>query len=652
MGIGTLKLRQFSKSGLWAVPIYAVIVVLITLFVYRPLDNIAQDLLLNTVSPFNKPANDIVIVTITEDALRQFPYRSPIDRGFISELISTISKGGPRVIAIDILFDQPTETVKDQKLASTIRSLAVPFIVASIDVNDGLSAQQVEYLNNFVPEANRASARLARDPTDGIIRQLFVGQKSGGKFIQGFAATVASVSGAKVEAVEQLDMVYYLDADSKPFKFPTYPANAISLVPLDWFADKIVLIGVDLSFEDRHLTPFAVLNGTRDGSLPGVVVHAHGISQLLNGDQIIRAGVPESAAVVLIILLLATWLILMPVPTLLKPLIALSSLVIFWAIAALLFSNFRILMPVAVPSITLLSIASLVAFFAWKRDLHVKGLIEQAFSQYVNPTIVQTIIDQPATLKLGGERRHITCICTDVQDFTQFSENLEPEQVATALNQYFSKICELFAEYEATIDKLVGDFVVGFFGAPISQSHQADRAIGLALAIDRFSEQFRKQMNDSGQTFGATRIGVHSGPAIVGNFGGEKFFDYTAIGDTVNTAARLEGANKSLGTRICISKTVASGAAETRKLRPSANIRLIGKAESLKVFEPLHPQDISSDVLDRYLEAYEAMRSGNAKSKELFERLGELAPADRLITYHCKRLQAGASDDNVLLEVK
>ncbi len=164
-----------------------------------------------------------------------------------------------------------------------------------------------------------------------------------------------------------------------------------------------------------------------------------------------------------------------------------------------------------------------------------------------------------------------------------------------------------------------------FFGAPISQSHQADRAIGLALAIDRFSEQFRKQMNDSGQTFGATRIGVHSGPAIVGNFGGEKFFDYTAIGDTVNTAARLEGANKSLGTRICISKTVASGAAETRKLRPSANIRLIGKAESLKVFEPLHPQDISSDVLDRYLEAYEAMRSGNAKSKELFERLGELA---------------------------
>jgi adenylate cyclase len=350
--------------------------------------------------------------------------------------------------------------------------------------------------------------------------------------------------------------------------------------------------------------------------------------------------------------MLNSWLIWKPTLTLLKPLIALLGLFSLWLVAVILLSKFKVLMPMAIPSIAILSVSSLVAFAAWKRDREGKKFIERAFSQYVNPTVVKAIVDQPDDFKLGGERRFITSVSTDLADFTQFCEKLEPEQVAAIMNQYLGKVCELFTEHEATIDKIVGDAVVGFFGAPISQTQQADRAIGLALAIDRFSQGFREEMAGADRNFGSTRIGVHSGLAIVGNFGGKRFFDYTAVGDTVNTASRLEGANKRLGTRICISTTVADGATNTGNLRPSGSIQLAGKTELIQVFEALKTEDVRPDVMKLYVEAYETMRSGDAKAKELFEKLGKLAPGDQLIVYHCRRLQAGAIDDKVSLEEK
>lgn len=647
MGNDVLNLWRFLKPGLWAVPVYLVFVTFLTLLIQRPLDNISQDLLISIASPFLKPADDIVIVTISEETLRKFPYRSPIDRSFVSDLISKISEGKPTAIGLDILFDQPTEAEKDQRLASILKSSKVPVIVASASIEDGLSAEQVNYLNEFVPEAMSASVRLLRDPTDSVVRELFIGQKLEGDLNLGFSAAIASAAGTNLPTNQTQHLVYYLAEASKPFNFTTYPAHSVPIIPADWFSGKLVLIGMDLLLEDRHPTPFVTLKGARDGSMPGVVIHAHGLSQILNGDQILRLGYAPSVAIIFVIVLLNSWLIWKPSHTLFKPLVALLGLFSLWLAAFLLLSEFKILMPVAAPSIAILSITSLVAFAAWKRDREGKRFIEQAFSHYVNPAVVKTIVDQPGTLKLGGERRFITCICTDLTDFTRYSEQLDPEEIASTLNQYLGRVCELFTEHQATIDKIVGDAVVGFFGAPISQTQQADRAIALALAIDEFSERFRDEMASQDRKFGATRIGVHAGPAIVGNFGGARFFDYTAVGDTVNTVARLERANKKLGTRICISSVVAEGATNAGNLRPSGTIELPGKTDVFQVFEALQPQDAGSDLMALYIEAYSAMKNGDAKAKEMFAKLVRLAPEDNLIRFHFGRLQERASDDNV-----
>ena len=646
----TLSLRRLLKSGYWAFPIYICLVALLALLVARPLDNMAQDLMVSSASPFTDHSKDIVIVTITEDTIAQFPYRSPIDRSFIADLVAKLVTASPRVIALDILFDQPTEPDKDQKLSAVLQSSDVPIVVASAGDNEGLSSEQVEYLEKFAPKTVKGLARLLRDPTDGVVRSLYVGERSDSGL--GFAASAARASGFAVAPSPAQYQVFYRNANSQPALFRIYPAHSVRFLPKHWLEGKIVLVGVDLRFDDRHLTPFALLNGTRDGTLPGVVIHAHGLSQLLKGDRIISVGIVGIGVTTVLFILLTSWLMWRPFPTLLKPLVILLSVIGFWLLALVLFSNFGVLVPVALPTIALLSVSSLFAFMAWQRDRDGRIFIQSAFSRYVSPGVVKEIIDHPGNLKLGGERRFITSICTDLESFTQFSENHEPEQVAATLNQYLSSICGLFTKHGATIDKIVGDAVIGFFGAPVSQPQQADRAVQLALAIDKFSEDFQHSMLDQGIAFGATRIGVHSGPAVVGNFGGERFFDYTAVGDTVNTASRLEGANKTIGTRICISETVAQASGSIDRMRPSACLQLMGKGKFIQVFEPLQPEELRLKNLARYIDAYEQMRSGSPKAGLLFKKLSELVPDDQLVSYHSMRLAAGDNSDRVILDVK
>jgi adenylate cyclase len=155
-----------------------------------------------------------------------------------------------------------------------------------------------------------------------------------------------------------------------------------------------------------------------------------------------------------------------------------------------------------------------------------------------------------------------------------------------------------------TVAKIVGDALHVLFGAPGDQPDHADRAIKCALALDRYAQSFRERWCcGKGIALGVTRIGAHAGPAIVGNFGGGRLFDYTAYGDTINVAARLEAANKQLGTRICVSGTLAAKAAEFRG-RPVGDLILRGKGEALHALEPLSVEQYEAPATRSYIEAY------------------------------------------------
>jgi adenylate cyclase len=187
------------------------------------------------------------------------------------------------------------------------------------------------------------------------------------------------------------------------------------------------------------------------------------------------------------------------------------------------------------------------------------------------------------------------------------------------------------------------------FNAPGDQPDYATRAVACAHDLDVWSEQFRDRWKAKGVSFGVTRIGVHAGPALVGNFGGSRFFDYTAYGDTINTAARLETANKILGTRICASAAVGE-AATAFQGRPVGDLMLRGRSEPLRAFEPLAASKFESPVMVQYREAFAKLEAGDAAAMPAFAALVGQHSDDPLAGFHLKRLLNGAKGVRIQVE--
>src|SRR5258705_356053 len=194
-------------------------------------------------------------------------------------------------------------------------------------------------------------------------------------------------------------------------------------------------------------------------------------------------------------------------------------------------------------------------------------------------------------------------IFTDITSFTSLVETAAPEVLGALLNEYVGGMTDVVFAHEGTVAKIIGDAIQILFNAPGDQPDYATRAIACAHDLDLWAQAFRDRWKNQGVNFGATRIGVHAGPALVGNFGGSRFFDYTAYGDTINIAARLEGANKFLGTRICVSAAVAD-ATENFQGRPVGDLILRGRSAPLRAYEPLRPATFRKPVTKQYFEAF------------------------------------------------
>ncbi|HJZ17688.1 MAG TPA: adenylate/guanylate cyclase domain-containing protein, partial [Stellaceae bacterium] len=180
-----------------------------------------------------------------------------------------------------------------------------------------------------------------------------------------------------------------------------------------------------------------------------------------------------------------------------------------------------------------------------------------SLSRYFSPNLAQRLGSDPGAVELEGQRREIATLFTDIANFTALVETLEPSTLGSLLNEYLTGMTDIVFAHDGTVAKIIGDALHVLFGAPGAQADHAARAVVCALALDEYAQAFCERSHKKGVALGVTRIGVHAGPAIVGNFGGGRFFDYTAYGDTINVAARLEAANKQLGTRICVSAMLA-----------------------------------------------------------------------------------------------
>jgi class 3 adenylate cyclase len=273
-----------------------------------------------------------------------------------------------------------------------------------------------------------------------------------------------------------------------------------------------------------------------------------------------------------------------------------------------------------------------------------------SLSRYFSPQIATRLASANGEGDgMAVQWRDVATIFTDITSFTSLVETAAPDVLGELLNEYVGGMTDVVFAHEGTVAKIIGDAIQVLFNAPGDQPDYATRAVACAHALDIWAQAFKQRWKERGVNFGTTRIGVHAGPALVGNFGGSRFFDYTAYGDTINTAARLEAANKHLGTRICVSATIATGA-ENFRGRPVGDIVLRGRSEPLRTYEPL-PEDVfAAPATAQYSEAFAKLESGDATAMPAFAALVGAHADDALAGFHLKRLLNGAKGVKMQLE--
>jgi adenylate cyclase len=237
------------------------------------------------------------------------------------------------------------------------------------------------------------------------------------------------------------------------------------------------------------------------------------------------------------------------------------------------------------PTLSLLAAYATATLLSFARQHRREQRIRRRFEQHLSPHVVEMIARNPSILKLGGQSREVTAFFTDIADFTGMTHRATPEQLVASLDAYFEGVTRIVIAYGGMVDKFVGDAVHAFFNAPLDQAAHSEAAVRCAIAVHLWSEDYRREALPASLGFGHTRIGIETGRAIVGDVGVGAKLDYTAHGEAVNAAARLETANKELGTRICVGPGAASRCAPGM-LRQSGVVTLRGFEGTTQTFEP------------------------------------------------------------------
>ncbi len=615
----------------------------------RVAENWVADIRVANLSLPAPQSKRIVVAAITEDTLSRFPYRSPIDRRFLAKLVRTLEDKGAAAIGFDILFDQATEPEKDDALHTTLARSRAPVVVAWASGQDGLTDAQQEFLGQYTRDFRRGLVRVLVDDSDGVTRSMALRVQEGEASVPALAAALADLEGARVPDADVLDLAYRGRPEGDLLPFAVYPAHAVDVLPADWLRGRIVLVGVTLPLDDRHRTPLSLRAGAR-ADIPGVLIHAHALSQLIEGPGYRQPGSWQRFAVVAAFALVGVLIAAVEVRGV-RTLLGTAWLVLAWVGGFWLFRAGGLLVPLVAPTIAFLAGHGVETTRRWRREQATRRFITSAFGKYVAPDIISRLIADPSKLSLTGERRELTFLFTDIAGFTGLIERTEPRVFTTLLNDYLDNMSNVVLRHGGTIDKFVGDALHVFFNAPGEQADHAERAVRCALDLDRFAESFREQQHRLGVELGETRIGVNTGVTVVGNFGGETRFDYTAHGDAINVAARLESLNKHLGTRICVGETTAKLCQETR-FRPVGRLILKGKSQGIEVLEPVADGSRAGESLTDYRRAYALMEREAPEAAQAFAELAARFAEDGLIAFHARRLGAGASGATVLMDAK
>lgn len=353
------------------------------------------------------------------------------------------------------------------------------------------------------------------------------------------------------------------------------------------FDHRVVLVGSGFHPEEKFRTPFYSMPddaGNIFGWMFGTEVHANALHDLMTGSYVKDLG-PWRAFFLLLTLAGITTLISFWRGVTWGAVAAgglfVATLVTAWAAFAEMYLHVPVVGPTLATAFALLGSTSYISVIEG-RD---KRVIRGAFSKYLSPVVVDELVADPSRLKLGGEKRHLSILFSDLAGFTSLSESLEPEALLALLNEYLDDMADVVMSEGGTLDKYIGDAIMALYGAPAALPDHASRACRTALRMQRRLDRLNEEWAALGRPPLGMRIGVNTGYPVVGNIGGEKRFDYTALGDAVNLAARLEPACKTYGVGILISGATKAAAGEAIVTRELELLAVYGKEEPIPVFE-------------------------------------------------------------------
>ena len=436
-----------------------------------------------------------------------------------------------------------------------------------------------------------------------------------------------------------------------PVKERTIPAWKILAgeIPDAELQGTLLLVGTSAQgLMDLRFSPLG-------GVMPGVEAHAQLLEQVLTGSHLYRPAWANSIeALTIVIGGLALGALALVTGALVSALVTLLVIGgVIWA-GWLAFIDYRLLLDPVTPALGIFAAFSLSSVMHHLSTERRQRFVREAFSRYVSPNLVTYIVEHPDQLELGGKRQECSFIFTDLAGFTSLMEKIDPAEVVALLNAYLDQMISIAFSFNGTLERIIGDAVVIMFSAPVQQPDHRQRALSCAIAMQRFASRYADDIRAKGLAFGQTRIGVHSGTVIVGNFGGSHMFDYRALGDTINTASRLESVNKHLGTRICVSENTLSGCTGV-VTRPVGRLVLKGKTEPLMVYQPIHNGlEVPGAPLDdpEYAAAYALLTQDPVAARVAFAQLARERPEDPLVRLHLQRLQENQTGDLIVMTEK
>jgi adenylate cyclase len=625
----------------------------------------------------HEPSNRIFLVGGTEDDVADFDW--PLRDGELADLLERLASWDPRVIGVDIYRDKPKPPGTERLAEVLARHREIVWVFKlqegvrrAILPPEALRGTERAVLADFIPDPGNVVRRallyagednytamgmelalryLAADhirPAPGSGDELRLGK------------TVLSPLDDTRGPYTRLDSSGYqilLDYHGGPNPFPIKSigeimrsADAASLV-----RGRAVIVGVNSeSVHDSFSTPFNTGFNSED-QVNGIVIHAHVADQLIreamDGVPILE-GFPRHVedfwiwAWAMAGLLLGL-VVRYTIPALIGSALGLLLLagIVYGAFgAAVLLTPF----PAAIAWMGSTGLTNRLMHAASNRA---RMLLRKSFEHYLPPAVIAQMLASDALPKLGGEKREFSVLFTDVAGFTTLSETIEPEFLAAICNDYFEGVCGAVFKEGGMVTEFVGDAVLAFFGAPNEQADHADRAVSAALAIDEFAQRFSAEQKARGINFGHTRIGVHTGTAMVGNIGTRARLKYGAQGDLLNTGSRLDGLNKTIGTRICVS---GEAVRRTRRhsFRPIGAFVVKGRQGSTEVFEPIDPRLSDADEIDRYRVAFRVLEAARPEAAELFEALHREKPDDPCVAFHYRRIGAGETGTLIIMAEK